>query len=367
VRVGILGGGQLGRMLALAGIPLGLQFRFLDPEPTACAGDVGELIVGDYTDTAILDRFLADVDCVTYEFENVPLLTARYVAERAPLYPSPRSLEVAQDRLAEKTRFRSLGIPTPRFEPVDSRAELDDAIDAVGVPAILKTRRMGYDGKGQARIDSIDDADRAWQELGGQPLILEERVTFARELSILAARDRNDQVAFYPLTENHHKDGILRVSVAPAPGITLDLQNIAARIGHALLRDLDHVGLLAVELFQVPGGFMANEIAPRVHNSGHWTIDGAVSSQFENHLRAILGLTLGDVSTIGRSAMLNFIGDVPPIEQLATVPGAHVHLYRKAPRPGRKVGHVTVVGADEAGLMPKVATLKRMADAVGAG
>jgi 5-(carboxyamino)imidazole ribonucleotide synthase len=354
-------------MLALAGIPMGLQFRFLDPEPTACASDIGELIVGDYTEAACLDRFLADVDCVTFEFENVPLGTAQYVADRIPLYPSPRSLEVAQDRLAEKTLFRSLGIPTPRFEPVDTRTDLDAAINVVGVPAILKTRRMGYDGKGQTRIDSTDDADRAWRELGGQPLILEERVMFARELSILAVRDRQAQIAFYPLTENHHKDGILRVSLAPAPGITLELQNMAARIGHALLRELDYAGLLAVELFQVPGGFMANEIAPRVHNSGHWTIDGAVTSQFENHLRAMLGLTLGDVSAIGRSAMLNFIGNVPPLEQLASVPGAHVHLYRKAPRVGRKVGHVTVVGADESGLMPRIATLKRMADAVGAG
>jgi 5-(carboxyamino)imidazole ribonucleotide synthase len=363
MRVGILGGGQLGRMLALAGIPLGPQFRFLDPEPSACAADVGELIVGDYTDAAVLDRFLAGVDCVTYEFENVPLFTAQYVAERAPLYPSPRSLEVAQDRLAEKTLFRSLGIPTARFEPVESRAQLDEALQAVGMPAILKTRRLGYDGKGQVRIDSPPDADTAWAELGGQPLILEERVIFARELSILAARDRNDQTAFYPLTENHHRDGILRVSIAPAPGITLDLQNLAARIGHALLRDLDHVGMLGVELFQVPGGFMANEIAPRVHNSGHWTIDGAVTSQFENHLRAILGLTLGDVSTIGRSAMLNFIGDVPSLEQLAMVQGAHIHLYGKASRPGRKVGHATVVGADEAALMPKMAALQRLVNA----
>jgi 5-(carboxyamino)imidazole ribonucleotide synthase len=360
VRVGILGGGQLGRMLALSGIPLGLQFRFLDPEPSACAGDVGELIVGDYSDPASLDRFLADVDCVTYEFENVPLSTAQYVAERTALFPSPRSLEVAQDRLAEKTLFRSLGIPTARFEAVDSREDLENALHEVGVPAILKTRRLGYDGKGQASIATLDDAEAAWAELGGQSLILEERVTFAREMSILVARSRDDRTAFYPLTENHHREGILRLSLAPAPGVTLDLQNVAARIGHALLRELDHVGMLAIELFQVPGGFMANEIAPRVHNSGHWTIDGAVTSQFENHLRAILGLPLGDVSTIGRSAMLNFIGDAPEIAQLLTVPGAHVHLYRKAPRPGRKVGHVTLVGADEAGMMPRIAALQRM-------
>jgi 5-(carboxyamino)imidazole ribonucleotide synthase len=363
VRIGILGGGQLGRMLALAGIPLGLQFRFLDPEASACAADAGELIVGDYTDTATLDRFLDGVDCVTYEFENVPLVTAEYVSARVPLYPSARSLEVAQDRLEEKTRFQALGIPTPRFAAVDSRSELDEALRIVGGSAILKTRRLGYDGKGQARIESAEDADTAWGQLGGQPLILEERIMFARELSILVARARDDSIAFYPLTENHHRDGILRLSLAPAPGITLDLQNLATRIGHALLRDLGHIGMLAVELFQVPGGLMANEIAPRVHNSGHWTIDGAVTSQFENHLRAILGLTLGDVSTIGRSAMLNFIGDAPDIAQLSRVPGAHVHLYRKDARPGRKVGHVTVVGADEAGLMPKLAALQRMADA----
>ena len=185
-------------------------------------------------------------------------------------------------------------------------------------------------------------------------------MTFARELSILLTRGPDNRTAFYPLTENHHREGILRLSLAPAPAVTLDLQNLAARIGHAVLHDLGHVGMLAIELFQVPGGLMANEIAPRVHNSGHWTIDGAVTSQFENHLRAILGLPLGDVSTIGRSAMLNFIGDAPDINQLLTVPGAHVHLYRKAPRPGRKVGHVTIVGADEAAMMTRMAALQKM-------
>ncbi|MFN0071345.1 MAG: 5-(carboxyamino)imidazole ribonucleotide synthase [Chloroflexota bacterium] len=360
MRVGVLGGGQLGRMLALAGLPLGLQFRFLDPEPSACAADIGELVVGNYEDTSTVDAFLRGVDCVTYEFENVPVDVARYVANRVPLYPSPRSLEVAQDRLAEKTLFQSLGIATAGFKPVDQRSELDAALGEIGVPAILKTRRLGYDGKGQMQIRTLDEADQAWAELGGQPLILEERVVFARELSILVARGLDGKTAFYPLTENHHRDGILRLSLAPAPGITLDLQNIASRIGHAVLRELDHVGMLAIELFQVPGGLMANEIAPRVHNSGHWTIEGSVTSQFENHLRAVLGLPLGDITTIGRSAMLNFIGAAPATADLASVSGAHLHLYRKTPRPGRKVGHVTLVGTDEAGMMPKMAAIQRM-------
>ena len=366
VRVGILGGGQLGRMLALSGVPLGLQFRFLDPEPSACACDVGELIVGDYTDPVSLDRFLVDVDCVTYEFENVPRIL-RLSTSRNGRHSSPRRVRSRSHRtdLPRKRFSGALGIPTARFHSVNTRADLQDGLGELGVPAILKTRRLGYDGKGQASIATLDDADAAWAELGEQPLILEERVTFAREMSILVARGRDDRTAFYPLTENHHREGILRLSLAPAPGVTLDLQNVAARIGHALLRELDHIGMLAIELFQVPGGFMANEIAPRVHNSGHWTIDGAVTSQFENHLRAILGLPLGDISTIGRSAMLNFIGDAPKVDQLLTVPSAHVHLYRKDPRPGRKVGHVTLVGADEAGMMPRLAALQRMVNALG--
>lgn len=358
--LGVLGGGQLGRMLGLAGIPLGLDFRFLDPEPTACAQSVGELVVGDYSDTDALDRFLDGVDGVTYEFENVPASTAAYVAARVPLFPSPRSLEVAQDRLEEKRLFQALGIATARFQAVDTRTDLNAAIREIGVPSILKTRRFGYDGKGQVRIDSLDAVEPAWTELGGQALILEERVSFARELSIIASRGLDGQVAFYPLTENHHREGILRVSLAPAPGMTLDLQNMAARIGHAVLRELDHVGVLAIELFQVAGGFMANEIAPRVHNSGHWTIDGAVTSQFENHLRAILGLTLGDVATIGRSAMVNFIGDTPDLFELASIGGTHIHLYGKSSRAGRKVGHATLVGPDESSLMPKLAAIQRL-------
>lgn len=358
--VGILGAGQLGRMLALAGYPLGLRFRFFDAVPDACAGQVGELMLGDFSDEHALVQFAAGIDYATYEFENVPVTAARVVGERVTAWPPPLALEVAQDRLAEKQLFQSLGIPTARFQTVDSRDDLGAALEQLGYPAVLKTRRLGYDGKGQARVDTPQDADQAWSELGGQPLILEELVRFARELSLICVRGANGQTLFYPLTENHHRRGILRLSIAPAPGMTLDLHGQAIRIGQALLRSLEYVGVLAVELFQVPGGFMANEIAPRVHNSGHWTIDGAETSQFENHLRAVIGLPLGPIDPLGPSAMINLIGELPDLEALAAVPGAKIHLYGKEPRPGRKLGHVNVRARDEQSLMPRLAELRNI-------
>lgn len=340
--VGVLGGGQLGRMLALAGYPLGLRFRFLEPTPHAPAGMLAEVRQGTYEDPKVLDDFAAGLDRITYEFESIPVEAVRALARKVPVYPPPEALEAAQDRLNEKTLFQRLGIPVPPFAAVNSREELDAAIARVGLPAVLKTRRFGYDGKGQFVLRSADDAGRAWQMLGKLPLLLEGFVPFDRELSILAVRGTHGETAFYPLVENHHRDGILRLSLAPAPNATAVLQAQAERHATALLDALHYVGVLAIEFFEKDGILLANEMAPRVHNSGHWTIEGAETSQFENHLRAILDLPLGPAHAVGHSAMINLIGTVPDLKAIFSVPDAHLHLYGKSPRPGRKLGHVTV-------------------------
>jgi len=316
VLLGVIGGGQLGRMLALAGIPLGLSFRFLDPSPDAPAGEVGELLVGAYDDPELLDRLADGAEAVTYEFENVPVEAAR----RVGAIPNAAALEPSQDRLVEKQLFRSLRIPTPR---------IDDEVETF--PAILKARRLGYDGKGQRLVETRPGT------VPGH--VLEERVDFDRELSLLAVRSRDGDTRFWPLIENVHEDGILRTSRSPAADAP---QAEAEEYATRLLDELDYVGVLALELFQVGDRLLANEFAPRVHNTGHWTIEGSATSQFENHLRAILGLPLG--STESRSCwMVNLIGSIPPIEELLRIPGAHVHLYSKEPRPARKLGHVTLV------------------------
>jgi 5-(carboxyamino)imidazole ribonucleotide synthase len=356
--VAVLGGGQLGRMMGLAGIPLGLRFRFLDPVPGAPAGAVGELVVGALGDEASLEAVAAGATVVTYEWEGVPAGAARFLGARYPVRPGARSLEVAQDRLTEKETFRRLGIATPAFAPVDSRAELDHALGVVGgLPAVLKTRRGGYDGKGQRVLRDAADLDGAWAALGDVPLILESLVPFERELSVLAVRGGDGAVACWPLVENVHEEGILRVSRAPAPGLDPARQLRGEDLATRLLTDLDHVGVLAVELFEVDGELLANEIAPRVHNSGHWTIEGAETSQFENHLRAILGRPLGSTAARGPSAMVNCIGEMPDRDAVLAVPGAHLHDYGKAARPGRKLGHVTVTAPDDDELSARLVTL----------
>ena len=314
--VGVIGGGQLGRMLALAGIPLGLSFRFLDPAPDAPAGEVGELLVGAYDDPELLDRLADGAAAVTYEFENVPVEAAR----RVGAVPDAAALEAAQDRLVEKQLFRRLGIPTVR---------IDDEVETF--PALLKTRRLGYDGKGQRLVETRPGT------VPGH--VLEERVEFERELSLLAVRGRDGDTRFWPLVENVHDDGILRTSRAPARDAP---QAEAEDYGARLLDELGYVGVLALELFDLGSTLLANELAPRVHNTGHWTIEGSATSQFENHLRAVLGLPLG--STESRASfMANLIGSVPPAADVLRIPGAHLHLYGKEPRPGRKLGHVTLV------------------------
>jgi 5-(carboxyamino)imidazole ribonucleotide synthase len=345
-------------MLALAGIPLDVQFRFLDPVEGAPASAVGDLVVGALGDEAVLSEVTHGATVVTYEWEGVPADAARFLIARGlPVRPGARSLEVAQDRLTEKETFHQLHIATPASSAVNTRADLDAAVEAVGgLPAVLKTRRGGYDGKGQARLHSIDDLDAAWSELGGGEvgLILESLVPFDRELSVLAVRGLDGEVACWPLVENHHERGILRVSRAPAPDVSPTTQAEGEALATRLLDDLDHVGVLAVELFDVGGELLANEIAPRVHNSGHWTIEGAVTSQFENHVRAVLGWPLGSTAARGPSAMVNCIGVMPSRDAVLAIPGAHLHDYGKAPRPGRKLGHVTVVAADDVELSTRL-------------
>lgn len=359
MKVGILGGGQLGRMLALAGYPLGLQFRFLDTgEPPVAP--LAELVEGNFEDAAALDRLAAGVDVVTYEFENVPVAAARHLARHVPVYPPPGALETAQDRLHEKTLFRKLGIPTPEFAPAATREELAAAVGRVGLPVVIKTRRFGYDGKGQMVVRDAAGVDEAWRQLGGSPLIVESLVPFEREVSILCVRSRRGQAAFYPLAQNEHRGGILRTSIAPAPAISPELQARAEGYAASVLRSLDYVGVLAIELFQVGGELLANEMAPRVHNSGHWTIEGAVTSQFENHLRAVLDLPLGDTSARGHCAMVNLIGTTPPIEAVLRIPGAHLHLYGKQPRAGRKLGHITLVEPGAARLTRELAAVQSL-------
>jgi 5-(carboxyamino)imidazole ribonucleotide synthase len=349
VIVGILGGGQLGRMLALAGYPLGLRFRFLDPSPEASAGHLADLQIGAYDDPAALTTFADGLTVATYEFENVPEIAARTLGERVAVFPPALALETAQDRLAEKQLFERLGIPLPRYAPIENQADLEAAVSEIGLPAILKTRRLGYDGKGQLVLNSQADVPGAFASLGGVPCVLEQRIALRRELSILAVRGRDGATACYPLVQNTHHEGILRVSVAPADDVAV-LQEQAETYARRILDALEYVGVLALEMFidDRGGALLANEIAPRVHNSGHLTIEGSETSQFENHLRAILGLPLGSTAPRGWSGMVNLIGSHPPLETLAAIPGAHLHLYGKSPRAGRKIGHVTVTAGSPA-------------------
>jgi 5-(carboxyamino)imidazole ribonucleotide synthase len=365
VRVGVLGGGQLGRMLALAGYPLGFRFRFYDPAPDAPAGHLAEHACGSYDDPESLLRFTDGLDVITYEFENVPVDVAQTLSRHAPVYPPPRALEASQDRIIEKSLFTRLGIATPPFVQVTSWEELEVAVAHIGLPAVLKTTRFGYDGKGQTVLRAHGDLEAAWSALGGRPLILEGFVPFDRELSLLSVRGRNGDTVFYPLVENHHCEGILRKTLAPAPNVTLGLQEQAQQYASRILEELDYVGVLAVELFQKGDALLANEMAPRVHNSGHWSIEGAETSQFENHLRAVAGLPLGATTLRGQSVMLNLIGAVPPSEAVTAVAGAHLHLYGKEPRHGRKVGHVTLRSDDPADLATGTEALNRLITAAG--
>jgi 5-(carboxyamino)imidazole ribonucleotide synthase len=348
--IGILGGGQLGRMLAMAAARIGLRCQVFSPDPDSPAFDVVlNATCAEYADVEALELFANDVDVITYEFENVPAAAAMILAARRPVLPDQRILETTQDRLAEKDFVKRLGIGTADYADVSSAVDLRAAIARIGLPAVIKTRRFGYDGKGQAIIREGDDPEEVWANLGTKSAILESFVTFEREVSVIAARSADGRVECFDVTENEHRDHILKISRAPAEipdALAAQARGIAETIANAL----NYVGVLAVEMFVVQGNggpsVLVNEIAPRVHNSGHWTLDGASISQFEQHIRAIAGWPLGKPVRHGLVTMTNLIGDdINDYEQWLAVPGATVHLYGKgASRPGRKMGHVTQIG-----------------------
>ena len=366
--VAILGGGQLARMLVLAGTPLGLRFRCLDPAADAVAAHVCEHLCAPFDDPDALAKLARGADVVTFEFENVPAATTERLLQHAPVRPHPRALATGQDRLFEKQLFQRLGMGVPEYRTAHTLAELQAAVAAVGAPCIVKTRRLGYDGRGQARLKpgpelaaAIEAAHRELTRGNDGGLIVERFVPFQRELSVLAVRSLRSDIAVYPLVENVHEGGILRRSRAPAPDVSTATSKQAHDFVAAVLQDLDYVGVLAIELFDVGGRLVANEMAPRVHNSGHWTIEGSVCSQFENHVRAVAGLPLGSTAMAhGFATMVNCIGTLPARDAALSLPGVHVHAYGKQPRENRKVGHATVVGCDRAAvdaLAAKVAAL----------
>ncbi len=355
MRIGILGSGQLGRMLALAAHPLGHEIVVLGPGKDDPAIRVAEAIVAPFDDAAALDELASRVDVVTFEFENVPAGSVERLAAHVRVQPSARALATGADRLAEKTMFRALGIETAPFAAVDDEAGLAAAVGAIGLPGILKTRRLGYDGKGQKRLRGPSDVAGALAALGRAPSIYEGFVAFEREISMIGARGEDGATVVYGPIENAHRDGILHVSRCPARGVSASAERAARRAVEQILGHLDYVGVLAVELFLVGDHVIANEIAPRVHNSGHYSIEGAETSQFENHVRAIAGQPLGGTRDVACTAMINVVGALPDVEKVLAIEGAHVHLYGKSERPGRKIGHVTVRAKSEAEREAKIA------------
>lgn len=344
MKVGIIGAGQLGMMLGHAGRSLGIECIFLDPTENPPAQDAGTVIRCAFDDIDGLRDLASRVDVLTYEFENVPVSAVEAVADVLDVYPPPAALRFAQDRLVEKQLFQSLAIPVAAFRTVDSEIDLKNAADEIGLPLVLKTRRFGYDGKGQIVVRDSSALAEAWRELGTTPLIAEQMIEFDYEVSAIGARDVGGDIVSYPLTENVHKEGILQTSRAPAG--SAELTKLAQSYHAKLAEKLGYVGVLALELFVVGDSLVANEFAPRVHNSGHWTIEGAVTSQFENHLRAIANMPLGDPSAIGYVAMENLIGSLPADLQLLHDTGYFVHEYGKSPRPDRKLGHITLIAGD---------------------
>jgi 5-(carboxyamino)imidazole ribonucleotide synthase len=344
--VGIVGAGQLGRMMALAGYPLGLDFLFLDPADRPPAATLAPVLKSAFNDSASLATLAARCEVVTIDWENVSVEALRKLGRETRVSPPPAAIATAQDRVTEKRLFEKLGIATTRWRAVSSRRQLDAAVRDIGLPGIVKTRRMGYDGKGQAVLRTAADVERAWSELGPVPLLYEELVPFELEVSVIGVRGRDGECQVYPLNHNLHAGGILRLTRAPYG--TARLNRLAREQVLTVMRHLRYVGVLTIEFFLCRGRLVANEMAPRVHNSGHWTIEGAVTSQFENHLRAILGLPLGASRAKGYSAMINLIGTMPGRAGLLRHPGLHLHDYGKEPRPGRKLGHLTVVEQDAA-------------------
>ncbi len=356
-RLGIIGGGQLARMMAQAADKLNIKTIVLDPSADACAGQVTRLVQAEYDDQAALKRLADQCDVLTFDFENVPADSFKSLLAHCRICPGADILETAQDRLSEKTLFRELGIAVGGFYEINSRPDLLAAIAQTGYPAVLKTRRFGYDGKGQQVLRQPEDLEHAWRRFEGHALILEQFIAFDWECSIIGVRNDDGEVHFYPLTRNHHNSGILDFSRAPIPNLDSQLQHTAQQYLQQIMGKFGYVGVLALELFVVDGQLLANEIAPRVHNSGHWTIDGAVCSQFENHVRACCGLPLGSTEANGESLMVNWIGEVPAIEKHDQINGLYWHDYGKQAREGRKVGHATLLAENSDELKRQVQQL----------
>jgi 5-(carboxyamino)imidazole ribonucleotide synthase len=341
--VGIVGAGQLGRMLALAGYPLGMRCLFLDRTADTPGAQVAPTLIGDLEDPERLAELASRSDVVTFDWENISGAALAPLEHLTAVRPPRTALEVSQDRLLEKALFARLKIPVAAHAAIDSREELLRATRKLGLPGVLKTRRMGYDGKGQFVIQDRSHLDEAWTRIGGSGLIYEKFQAFSREVSIVGARSAAGEIVYYPLSANTHSAGILRYSIAPFANPALE--RMAKLHLKKVMQALAYVGVLAIEFFVVKGRLIANEMAPRVHNSGHWTIEGCITSQFENHLRAICDLPLGSTRALGHTAMINFLGNMPAREQLLGVDGLAFHDYGKEPRPGRKLGHCTIVKA----------------------
>ncbi|MBL4772443.1 MAG: 5-(carboxyamino)imidazole ribonucleotide synthase [Alcanivoracaceae bacterium] len=357
--IGILGGGQLAQMLALDGYPLGFRFVFFDPLADACAGLVGDLMVADYSNEMALDEFAKKCDFVTYDFENVPVKAAEFVARRTKIFPHPNVLEIAQDRLKEKLLFKSLDLPVGNFHTVDSYSELVFASKSCNNDGFLKTRTLGYDGKGQYRITTKTDLKELWNVINGGSFVLEQAINFCREISVIVVRNKQGDMQFYELCENKHKLGILTTTLVPA--VESEFSKKAYKYARIIADKLSYVGVLVIEMFETDNGLFINEIAPRVHNSGHWSIEGAVTSQFENHLRAGMGLKIGSTKmSQGYSAMINWIGEIPNIALNTKEKGIFWHIYGKEERKGRKVGHATVVADNAQDLHTKVVKLAKL-------
>lgn len=342
-KVGVLGAGQLGRMLALAGYPLELDFHFFDTSGSPSVG-LGQVTVdtSEKTDSEALKAFCDTVDVVTYEFEHLPLALVEHIEQHHTLRPGSASIRVCQNRALEKALFTKLSIPTADYRIIESLDELKQAVEALGTPVVCKTTTDGYDGKGQFVIREKEQTQQAWAEIGNRPLLVESFVNFSRELSIIAVRGADDDIKVYPLAENDHHEGILRYSTAPAPRVDEEIRKQAFSYIRELIHELDHVGVLTLELFETESGLVANEMAPRVHNSGHWSIEGAHCSQFENHVRAVAGLPLGDTETNKPTCMINIIAEKGDTRSILELPYAKLHLYGKEERKGRKLGHITV-------------------------
>lgn len=356
MKIGIIGAGQLGRMLALAGYPLGINCTFLDSDSNSPAGLVSAIHVGEMDNIDHLNSLAAEVDIVTYEFENISVEALKAVNPSVQIYPQITALATAQDRLLEKQLFESIGIPTAAYVQINKSEDLNSVEEKLGWPVVLKSRRLGYDGRSQHVVDSNSSLRSAWGSLKQVPAIAESWVNFERELSLIGVRGINGEVVCYPLSENVHKEGILRTTIAPYADT--ELHDIAQNWLFSIMEKFDYRGVLTVEFFHTEQGLVANEMAPRVHNSGHWTIEGAETSQFENHLRAVLGLPLGDTKPRGYAAMLNFIGNMPSTTDALKISGAHLHDYCKKPRPNRKVGHLTLLANKREDLLKKITYVK---------